>query len=89
MSANDQLHEEATIKTLIPSIFQRWPNEIDLAIPDSGSSRRGRATILVIVVGALAVASGAWWISSGTSTKECGAFAIGKSAIGGCDRIGG
>jgi hypothetical protein len=90
MSVDAQFQKEATIKILIPSIFQRWPGEIDLAILDRGSSCRSRATIsAIIVIGALAVANGAWWNSSGTFTKECEAFTIGKSEIGGCDRIGG
>jgi hypothetical protein len=73
----------------IPSIFHRGPDSYDVVANDHKSSHLGRLKVLAIVLaGVLTFACAAWLILSTTSTKECGSFAIGKSAIGGCDHIG-
>lgn len=52
---------------------------------------RGRVVIaaMLFVLCALASAGVARWTKTDATVKDCGPFTVGRSAVGGCDRIGG
>ncbi|WP_284422211.1 MULTISPECIES: hypothetical protein [unclassified Bradyrhizobium] len=75
------------IMKLLPSIFHASPIEIDFALKPR--LRIGRTIPITVLVALTALAASMWWPLSTREVKNCGAFAIGKSGIGSCDRIGG
>jgi len=68
-------------------VFQSWPH--DAVAGDENRPRTVLTPAIVAIALAAALVALACWLVSTHAERDCGAFTIGKSAIGSCDRIGG